>query len=117
MKLPLLSYVCNRLNSLRPSALRMISRPMFSVLVPNNASDALRRFIEALFITHAQTKLNTDGHLDQLLFPDHDDSVTMNPNTSTTAASSSLIDEQQQQMDKGEEEVWCKNLVRRPSCV
>jgi hypothetical protein len=33
-------------------------------LVPNNTSNALRRFIEALFITHAETKLNTLGHLD-----------------------------------------------------
>ena len=33
-------------------------------LVPDKASNALRRFIEALFITHTQTKLNTLGHLD-----------------------------------------------------
>ncbi|CAF4755452.1 unnamed protein product, partial [Rotaria sp. Silwood2] len=31
---------------------------------PENASNGLRRFIESLFITHAQTKLNTLGHLD-----------------------------------------------------
>lgn len=33
-------------------------------LVPDNASNTLRRFIECLFITHAETKLNTFGHLD-----------------------------------------------------
>jgi hypothetical protein len=33
-------------------------------LVPQETSSTLRRFIETLFITHAQTKLNTFGHLD-----------------------------------------------------
>ncbi|CAF4680941.1 unnamed protein product, partial [Rotaria sp. Silwood2] len=33
-------------------------------VLPENASNGLRRFIESLFITHAQTKLNTLGHLD-----------------------------------------------------
>ncbi|CAF2889417.1 unnamed protein product [Rotaria sp. Silwood2] len=33
-------------------------------VLPENASIGLRRFIESLFITHAQTKLNTLGHLD-----------------------------------------------------
>ncbi|CAF3873588.1 unnamed protein product [Rotaria sp. Silwood1] len=34
-------------------------------ILPEHASAALRRFVEALFITHAETKLNTIGHLDQ----------------------------------------------------
>ena len=63
-------------------------------LVPITASDALRRLIEALFITHTEAQLNTDGHLDRLLFPD----TTINH-----------IDLSEQQ------NLWCKNLLRRPS--
>ncbi|CAF5003574.1 unnamed protein product [Rotaria socialis] len=33
-------------------------------VLPDNTSNALRRFIESLFITHAETKSNTFGHLD-----------------------------------------------------
>ncbi|CAF5221704.1 unnamed protein product, partial [Rotaria magnacalcarata] len=33
-------------------------------VLPEKASSVLRRFVETLFITHAQTKLNTFGHLD-----------------------------------------------------
>ncbi|CAF5010512.1 unnamed protein product, partial [Rotaria socialis] len=32
-------------------------------VLPDNTSNALRRFIESLFITHAETKSNTFGHL------------------------------------------------------
>ena len=32
-------------------------------LVPEDCSELLQRFIEALLITHAETKLNTAGHL------------------------------------------------------
>ena len=60
--------------------------------MPINTSGALRRLIEALFITHTETQLNTDGHLDKLLFPD------------------TMIN-----LDGSSEQVpWCKNLVRRP---
>jgi len=63
------------------------------ISVPINTSGALRRLIEALFITHTETQLNTDGHLDKLLFPD------------------TMIN-----LDGSSEQVpWCKNLVRRPS--
>jgi hypothetical protein len=45
--------------------LECLNRMMYSLLfqVPMDASEALRRTIEALFITHAETRLNTDGHL------------------------------------------------------
>jgi hypothetical protein len=36
--------------------------PIF-ILVPDECSDLLRRFVEALLSTHAETKLNTAGHL------------------------------------------------------
>ena len=63
--------------------------------VPTNASDALRRLIEALLITHTEAQLNTDGHLDKLLFPD------------------SLIN--QDNGSSQQQDPWCKNLIRRPS--
>ena len=36
--------------------------PIF-IIVPAGCSDLLRRFVEALLITHAETKLNTADHL------------------------------------------------------
>ncbi|CAF1108899.1 unnamed protein product [Rotaria magnacalcarata] len=36
-------------------------------ILPTNASAPLRRFIEALLITHTEAKLNTEGHLDKLV--------------------------------------------------
>ncbi|CAF4870689.1 unnamed protein product, partial [Rotaria socialis] len=64
--------------------------PNIVAVLPNNASDALRRFVEALFITHAETKLNTIGHLDQL---------STSRNTDQIAS-----------IDCNE---WCRNLIRR----
>jgi hypothetical protein len=61
-------------------------------LVPIHASDALRRFIEALFITHTEAKLNADGHLDTLLFPDD---TKINTNNSS------------------KDDAWCQNLIHR----
>lgn len=63
-----------------------------AIAVPIHASDALRRFVEALFITHTEAKLNTDGHLDALLFPD----------------AMAVGNDSGQQNDP-----WCKHLVRR----
>jgi hypothetical protein len=60
--------------------------------VPINASDVLRRLVEALFITHTEAQLNTDGHLDKLLFPD----VIINEDNGFS-----------------KQDPWCKNLVRR----
>ncbi|CAF1447716.1 unnamed protein product [Adineta steineri] len=58
-------------------------------VLPEDASPVLRRVIEALFITHADTKLNSTGHL-----------VSRNH---TNAAVASPPDP-----------VWCEGLVRRP---
>jgi hypothetical protein len=66
------------------------------ISVPINASDALRRWMEALFITHTEVQLNKDGHLDQLLFLD--DAMINNQNDSSS---------------KQQDQPWCKNLVRR----
>ena len=38
-------------------------RLSFLYLVPENCSHELRRFIEALFITHAETHMNTIGRI------------------------------------------------------
>ena len=65
------------------------------ISVPINASVALRRLVEALFITHTGTRLNTDGHLDKLLFPD----AMINLGGSS------------------EQDPWCKNLIRRLSAT
>jgi len=61
-------------------------------VVPLDVSRAVRQFIEALFITHAETKLNTSGRL--LHQNDGDDSISS----------------QARVMDRG---VWCRNLIRR----
>ncbi|CAF1164089.1 unnamed protein product [Rotaria sordida] len=59
-------------------------------ILPDNASTTLRRWVEALFITHAATKLNTIGHLDQFISTNHIDQI-----------SSIECDE------------WCRNLISR----
>ncbi|CAF4442415.1 unnamed protein product, partial [Adineta steineri] len=58
-------------------------------VLPEDASPVLRRVIEALFITHADTKLNSTGHL-----------VRRN-HTNTAVASPP-------------DPVWCEGLIRRP---
>jgi len=65
--------------------------------VPSDGSDALRRLVEALFITHTEAQLNTDGHLDKLLFPP-DMMMIMTTN---------------QNHKSSEQVAWCKGLVRR----
>ncbi|CAF3876419.1 unnamed protein product [Rotaria sordida] len=60
-------------------------------ILPERATAAMRRFVEALFITHTETKLNTIGHLDQFV------------STHTTNQISAAM----------ECEEWCRNLVRR----
>ncbi|CAF1659763.1 unnamed protein product [Rotaria magnacalcarata] len=59
-------------------------------VLPNNTSDTLRRLIEALFITHTETKLNTIGHLDQLV-------------SSKEINTISFV----------EDDIWCEDLIRR----
>ena len=58
------------------------------------------RLIEALFITHAQTKLNTLSHLDGM--------IVENNNSNDTNAR--MISDRRS--DK-----WCQNLVRRPTII
>jgi hypothetical protein len=78
------------------SILSTINLPHIDFIsVPINASGPFRRFIEALFITHTESQLNTDGHLDKLLFPD----AMIN------------LDDLSAQIP------WCKNLVRRPNAT
>lgn len=67
-------------------------------LVPDRCSEMLSRFIESLFITHAQTKLNTLGHLDGMI-------VENNNSNDTNARMIS---------DRRSDE-WCQNLHRRRS--
>lgn len=38
--------------------------------MPYFVSDAVRRLIETLFITHTEAQLNSDGHLDRLIYPE-----------------------------------------------
>ncbi|CAF1261203.1 unnamed protein product [Rotaria sp. Silwood1] len=59
-------------------------------VLPQNTSDRLRRFIEALFITHAETKLNSIGHMDEFIFS----------NDLQETSSMNNVE-------------WCHNLIRR----
>jgi hypothetical protein len=60
----------------------------------------LRRFVEALFITHTEARLNTSGQI--LRDQSNDDEVNDgdNPDRVSTEART---------QDRGE---WCRNLVR-----
>ena len=71
---------------------------MCSHLIPDNCSDLFYQTITALFITHAQTKLNTLGHLDGMPVFE-----TSSPISTTTT---------QRIVDPGD---WCQNLIRRPT--
>lgn len=64
-------------------------------LVPDHCSDLFYCIIEALFITHGQTKLNTLGHLDGMIVDNN------NMKTQRTAHLGA----------------WCHNLLRRPATV
>ena len=65
-------------------------------LVPDQCTELFYRLIEALFITHAQTKLNTLGHLDGMIVENN------NSNDVSARTVSHCRDD------------WCRNLVRRP---
>ena len=59
----------------------------------------LYRLLEALFITHAQTKLNTLGHLENNI------GEAMNKTLPSNRSNMNII------ADRGD---WCRNLLRRP---
>ena len=89
-----------------PQLLLFVSRPMqitdsnesfLHCLVPTDASVAVRRFVEALFITHAETKLNTSG---QLLHEEHDDTDDNSGNVYPMSAEGRI-------RDRGE---WCRTI-------
>lgn len=71
-----------------PSVWFFICRLLLSV-VPETGSTVLRQLVEALFITHAETKLNSSGRL-----------------VSTTDNHDAAINQ--------ESTIWCEGLVRRP---
>lgn len=75
-------------------------------LVPEDASEAVRRFVEALFITHAETNLNTSG---RLVIPVNDDSNRKDDPfaIATTLTTPSLLLELQL-LDREE---WCLDLI------
>ncbi len=56
-----------------------------------HASDTLRRIVEALLITQAETKLNSIGHLERIL----------NKNTENVFEETSFDHD------------WCRHLIRR----
>jgi hypothetical protein len=63
---------------------------LFSCIqVPINASNALRRLVEALFIMRTETRLNTDGHLKYIFCCEPQEKISFHS------------------------EQWCQNLVHR----
>ncbi|CAF1435936.1 unnamed protein product [Adineta steineri] len=65
-------------------------------VMPERCTELFYRLIEALFITHAQTKLNTLGHLDGMIVE----------NNNCNDINARIIDDR-----RGN---WCQDLVRRP---
>ena len=65
-----------------------------------DASEALRRFVEALFITHTEARLNTSGQI--LRDQSNDDELNDGDNTDRVSTET-------RSQDRGE---WCRNLVR-----
>ena len=78
-----------------------IGLEIFYRLVPVDASEAARRFVESLFITHTEAKLNTLGRLlDEGNDGDDDDS---NRNILAMSTEARI-------RDRGE---WCRNMIFR----
>lgn len=73
---------------------------LFLCLVPQDCSGPLQRIVEALFITHAETKLNTMGHLDGSV-------ANSNYHSNLHGMTRERII-----ADRGN---WCRNLIRRPN--
>ncbi|CAF4128179.1 unnamed protein product [Adineta steineri] len=67
-------------------------------VLPLNVSEVVRRFIEALFITHTEAKLNTFGRLCH----DNDDDDNNNNNNEKNYVNSNTI------LGRG---YWCRNIV------
>ncbi|CAF1451534.1 unnamed protein product [Adineta steineri] len=66
-------------------------------VMPDGCTPLFYHLIEALFITHAQTKLNTLGHLDGMIV-ENNNSYDINARL----------------VNVGQEYNWCQHLVRRP---
>ncbi|CAF1512731.1 unnamed protein product, partial [Didymodactylos carnosus] len=70
--------------------------------VPVDASEPVRRFVESLFITHTEAKLNTFG---QLLHEDDDNNDDTDDNIDRMSSEAIIA-------DRGE---WCRNVIHRSS--
>ena len=78
----------------------------FISLVPEDASEPVRRFVEALFIIHTETKLNTSGRLVGAL---NNDSDQQNDLYNIAASSPMLpLSIDAQILDREE---WCLDLM------
>ena len=69
-----------------------------------DVSDTVRRFVESLFITHTETKLNTLG---RLLHQDDDNNDNNNDNNVNFHG---MSPEARIIIDRGE---WCRNVIHR----
>lgn len=72
-----------------------VAKQYSNVLVPSTASIALRQFVEALFISHAETSLNNDGYFDRMISTGvqiDDDNLLVLPSSSSD---------------------WCQGLIQR----
>ena len=67
-------------------------------LVPVDTTEIVRRFVESLFITHTETKLNTSGRLLHVC-TDNDN----NQNSHSIPPGAHI-------QDRG---VWCRNMICR----
>ena len=74
------------------------------ILVPDDVSEAVRRFVEALFITHGETKLNTSGRLLHLI--DQDDQY--NNSSANSCPITYPMSLEAQAFDREE---WCRDLT------
>lgn len=65
-----------------------------------DASEALRRFVEALFITHTEAKLNTSGQ------------ILRNQTNEDEVNDGNMIDLRSNEAQTQDRGIWCRNLVR-----
>lgn len=81
-----------------------------SILVPEDASEPVRRFVEALFIIHTESKLNTSGRL--VISPlNNNNNYNNSQNNLSIIAASSIASQLSLELQLLDREEWCLDLI------
>lgn len=82
----------------------------FYSIVPEDVSESVRRFVEALFITHAETKLNTSGRLLHLNDEPNQNMESNSSSSGQTTTTTTITYPMSLEMQAFDREEWCRDL-------